>query len=248
MWLNEGFATYAEWLWGEDQDLGTTQEVFDSLYNDTPADDPFWDVVIGDPGIPFLFHAAMYDRGAMTLQVLRNEVGDRDFFRILRAWAQRKAGGNGTTAQFVALAERISGEQLDALFDAWLFTAGKPALTTATMARAPAAGAGAPRTPPAAASLLERMANGSVTPAAVTASCDGFLGGEKATLLWDGLPPPPSPPTAATAMRDWIPHPTVLAGGRAAAGLRSQLNPVEGLWSSLKAVELLTSPARPWPS
>ena len=149
IWLNEGFATYAEWLWGEDHGLGTTQETFDSVYNDIPAGDPFWDVIVGDPGIPFLFHGAVYDRGAMTLQVLRNQVGDRDFFRILRAWATRRAGGNGTTGQFIALAERISGQQLDQLFETWLFTAGKPALPAAATAT------GKLSSPPAA-SLLER--------------------------------------------------------------------------------------------
>jgi aminopeptidase N len=164
MWLNEGFATYAEWLWGEREGLGTTQEVFDFFYNDLPADDPFWDVVIGDPGIPFLFNGAVYVRGAMALQVLRNQVGDRDFFRILRAWAARRAGGNGTTGQFIALAERISGEQLDNLFDAWLFTAGKPtsAVATGTTALAPRTAMGSPRTPSAAASLLQRMSNGAL--------------------------------------------------------------------------------------
>jgi aminopeptidase N len=159
MWLNEGFATYAEWLWSEREGLGTTQEVFDFFYGDIPAGDRFWDVVIGDPGIPFLFHEAVYVRGAMTLQVLRNEVGDRDFFRILRAWAARRAGGNGTTAQFVALAERVSGEQLDGLFRTWLFTAGKPALDAVAATNATAAGA-PDRTPPAAASLRERLSNG----------------------------------------------------------------------------------------
>jgi aminopeptidase N len=48
----------------------------------------------------------------VTLQAPRNEVGDRDFFRILRAWAARKAGGNGTIPQLIRLAERLSGEQL----------------------------------------------------------------------------------------------------------------------------------------
>ena len=166
MWLNEGFATYAEWLWGEREGLGTTQEVFDFLYNDIPADDPFWEVVIGDPGIPFLFNDAVYVRGAMTLQALRNEVGVQDFFRILRAWAARKAGGNGTTGQFIALAERISGEQLDDLFDVWLFTAGKPASAAATAPTALASrtATGKPPTPPAAASLLQRMSNGASRP------------------------------------------------------------------------------------
>jgi aminopeptidase N len=112
-------------------------------------------VVIGDPGIPFLFNGAVYVRGAMTLQVLRNQVGDRDLFRILRAWAARRAGGNGSTAQLLALAERISGEQLDGLFDAWLFTAGKPA---APAAAAAATARATSRTPPAAAGLLRRLA------------------------------------------------------------------------------------------
>ena len=83
----------------------------------------------------------------MTLQVLRNQVGDRDFFRILRAWAARKAGGNGTTGQFIALAERISGEQLDELFDAWLFTAGKPTFGVASATAAATAATAAARPP-----------------------------------------------------------------------------------------------------
>ena len=102
-------------------------------------------------------------RGTGRVDAVDHRVGpgrrvDRDFFRILRAWATRKAGGNGTTGQFVALAERISGERLDGLFDAWLFTAGKPSPAAAT---ATAAG-GAGRTPPAAASLLQRMSKGAL--------------------------------------------------------------------------------------
>ena len=105
---------------------------------------------------------AVYVRGAMTLQALRPQVGDRDFFWILRAWAARKAGGNGTSSQFIALAERISGERLDDLFDVWLFTVGKPtsAAAAGTTALAPGTPTGKPRTPPAAASLLQRMSNG----------------------------------------------------------------------------------------
>ncbi len=128
IWLNEGFATYAEWLWSEHEGQGTPAEIFQATYDEIPADDPFWSVVIGDPGVDLLFDNAVYVRGAMTLQALRDEVGDDAFFRILRRWATTQSGGNGTTDEFIALAERISGTQLDDLFETWLFTGEKPAL------------------------------------------------------------------------------------------------------------------------
>ncbi|MFE3450997.1 M1 family metallopeptidase [Nonomuraea sp. NPDC059194] len=143
IWLNEGFATYAEWMWSEKLGEGTAAEVADFFYNDFPADDPFWQVKPGDPGMADLFHNATYYRGGMTLQALRTEVGDAAFFSIVKAWARKKAHGNAETAEFIALAERISGKQLDALFNTWLFTPGKPA-TSPTGAAAAAKTASAP--------------------------------------------------------------------------------------------------------
>jgi hypothetical protein len=135
IWLNEGFASYAEWLWSESEGLGTAQEIFDFFYNDfIPDDHPWWDITIGDPGPDLLFEFPVYFRGAMTLQVLRNTVGDEAFFRILRVWAQSRAGDNVTTSEFIRLAEKISGQQLDGLFDTWLYTAGKPGLETPSAA------------------------------------------------------------------------------------------------------------------
>ena len=77
IWLNEGFATYAEWLWSGREGLGTAQQIFDFFYNDfIPVDDPWWDIRIGDPGPDQLFEFPVYFRGAMTLHQLRLTVGE----------------------------------------------------------------------------------------------------------------------------------------------------------------------------
>jgi len=135
IWLNEGFATYAEWLWSEHEGFGTAQENFDGNYNSIDEGDPFWDVTIGDPGPAQMFDGAVYVRGAMTLHQLRLAVGDEDFFTILRRWAAEHAGGNVTTDQFIALSEEVSGQDLDDLFQTWLFTPGKPELPSAPTLR-----------------------------------------------------------------------------------------------------------------
>jgi aminopeptidase N len=128
IWLNEGFATYAEWLWADKLGTRTVQASFDEAYA-RAADDEFWQTPPADPGGPAnLFHDPVYDRGAMTLHVLRRDVGEGAFFAILRAWAAEHKYGNADTAAFIALSERVSGEQLDALFDAWLVKPGKPSL------------------------------------------------------------------------------------------------------------------------
>lgn len=140
IWLNEGFATYAEWLWSEREGLATAQENFDGYYDNIPADDPFWTLRIADPGPDRLFDQAVYGRGGMTLHALRLRVGDAVFFRILKSWASTYAGRNVSTEQFVALSERISGQQLDDLFNAWLYTPSKPVLTGAAAAKVASAG------------------------------------------------------------------------------------------------------------
>jgi aminopeptidase N len=127
IWLNEGFASYAEWLWLEREGLSTPQDEFDFVVANAPPE--FWETTIGDPGpaTEDLFDEAVYYRGAMTLQALRTAVGDQAFFDILAEWVASQAGDTVTTDEFIALAEKVSGQELDALFTTWLFTPAKPA-------------------------------------------------------------------------------------------------------------------------
>jgi hypothetical protein len=126
VWLNEGFASYAEWLWSEHEGDMTAEEIFDA-YARTPAGSSGWKIKIGDPGPKHMLDSPVYTRGAMTLHALRKRIGDAAFFRLLRRWTEAHRGQNVSIGQFTALAERISGKQLDTFFRTWLFTPRKPA-------------------------------------------------------------------------------------------------------------------------
>ncbi|MDX2592182.1 M1 family metallopeptidase [Streptomyces sp. WI03-4A] len=141
IWINEGFARYAQWLWSEHEGEGTTQELADYVYDSHPAGDAFWTVRPGDPGPDGQFDIAVYDRGALAIQALRNKVGDRAFFAILKGWPRDHAYGNASVADFRRYAERVSGKRLTALFDTWLFQPVRPAASAARAAALAKAGA-----------------------------------------------------------------------------------------------------------
>jgi aminopeptidase N len=129
IWLNEGFASYAEWLWEAEQwgERSLPRLVFRMNYDHYGKDARFWKVTPGDPGARRrLFHGAVYLRGAMTLHALRMKVGSTKLFRTMRAWATENQHGSATTRDFKLLAERTSGQQLDRFFKAWLYTPEKP--------------------------------------------------------------------------------------------------------------------------
>ena len=116
IWLNEGWATYAEWLWIEESGGPTAQDQFEDVMA-IPADDEFWGAVIADPGPHGLFGAAVYYRGAAALYALRLEIGDKAFSAGTRSWLHRYNDSTATTEDFEAVYEKASGHDLGAFFD-----------------------------------------------------------------------------------------------------------------------------------
>ena len=126
IWLHEGFATFAQWLWDEHVGRRSAHDAFLQQYNRS-ATSSFWSTAPAVlPGAASLFATPVYQRGAMTLQALREKIGDFAFFNLLRAWYAENRDGNVTTADLIAEAEEHANAELDAFFDVWLFRPGKP--------------------------------------------------------------------------------------------------------------------------
>ncbi len=127
IWLNEGFATWTEWYYAERHGGRSAEEIFKRLYRVPASNEKFWDPPSGRPGKPEdLFHTSVYVRGAMALQALRRKIGTRPMLRLLRRWATDHRHGSADIGEFIALAEEISGRNLDPLFRRWLYQRGKP--------------------------------------------------------------------------------------------------------------------------
>ena len=119
VWLNEGFATFAELLWVEDR-YGSgayREEVANRMEVARVAG-------YGPPGVPpadDLFNSSVYQRGSFVLVALRDEIGDDLFFETLRTYLERFTDGAATTNDFISVAEEISGQDLTELFAIWLY-------------------------------------------------------------------------------------------------------------------------------
>lgn len=126
IWLNEGFACYAEWLWSEKAGGITTQGMAESHHVLLRQLDQ--DLLLADPGPDLMFDDRVYKRGALTLHALRRVVGDKTFFAIVKQWASDHAHALGTTEDFIELCQNNTSEDLGPLFERWLYQTALPAL------------------------------------------------------------------------------------------------------------------------
>lgn len=130
IWLNESFATYSEALfmeqfYGEDWYQGKVNYSRDTyLTRSKQSDFPIYDPPEGD-----LFNwGIIYNKGAVVLHMLRQELGDTVFFSILKNYYQKFQFGNASTDDFQAICETVSGRDLDWFFSQWIYNAAYPDL------------------------------------------------------------------------------------------------------------------------
>ncbi|KPL19730.1 MAG: hypothetical protein AMJ92_01990 [candidate division Zixibacteria bacterium SM23_81] len=129
VWLNEGFATYCEALWwqylygevGLQIYMDDMQDYYANWENSTGHRFPIY-----DPPPGYIYSPTEYEKGGCVLHMLRFVVGDSTFFDILRTYGTTYAYANAVTADFQAVCEAESGQDMDWFFDQWIYDQGFP--------------------------------------------------------------------------------------------------------------------------
>lgn len=124
IWLHEGFACYAEWLWSEQSGGPSANEL--ALHHHRQLAGAAQDLLLADPGAHDMFDDRVYKRGALTVHALRGVIGDGPFFDLLRDWTSRYRHGTVVTDDFTGLAANYAEVSLRPLWDAWLYSTRVP--------------------------------------------------------------------------------------------------------------------------
>lgn len=131
VWLSEGFATYSEHLW-TDKRFGwqSAADYVGSSYHQYYIS---WENNVGpqtiyDPAFLEYFYPPSYEKAASVLHMLRLKIGNENFFDLLRLYFNTYKHGNAVTAEFQALAEQVSGQDLDQFFNQWIYGSGTPSV------------------------------------------------------------------------------------------------------------------------
>ena len=119
IWLNEGWATYAEWLWDAAHGGPSVRRSFRDAVGYL-EDEDLWGVDITRPGRDGLFSDPVYVRGGAALYALRQEVGDEAFLQGARRWLSVYDDDAATTADLRHVYEEVAGRSLRGFFVDWL--------------------------------------------------------------------------------------------------------------------------------
>lgn len=126
IWLHEGFACYAEWIWSEEAGVMPTNERARAAWQRLNAGAQ--DILVGDPGPELMFDDRVYKRGALALHALRRRCGDLAFFALLQEWTRSRAHSSVSTPEFILTADRVTGLDSESLLHPWLYEEALPPL------------------------------------------------------------------------------------------------------------------------
>jgi aminopeptidase N len=126
IWLNEGFACYAEWLWSEASGGRSADDCARSHYTRLAAKRQ--DLLLTDPGPDDMFDDRVYKRGALALHALRRVIGDETFFGLLRRWTAENRHSLASTDDFRAAVLAVGGPAGVRTLSAWIDRHELPAL------------------------------------------------------------------------------------------------------------------------
>jgi aminopeptidase N len=129
IWLNEGFATFMEYLWTENH-FGKDAADYERWQNSK-----FWNashnlydkpIVRHDFDDSSEFDGNAYDKGAWVLYMLRNKLGERAFFAALQHYLEVNRGKNVMTSDLVKAIDESTHTSVDQFFEQWVYGAGAP--------------------------------------------------------------------------------------------------------------------------
>jgi aminopeptidase N len=117
IWLKEGAARYAEWLWEE---YSKGAEALETRVRGVYQLQAWSSHELSHPPMDNLYTDAVYDKGGLLFHALRLRVGDDVFFDILQTYLEKYRYGNASSSDFIQICQDISGQNLEEFFDSWL--------------------------------------------------------------------------------------------------------------------------------
>lgn len=132
IWMGEGMATWAPTYYNTTEGFGAnaarSEQTYFTSWNNKAASSADWSIAPGgQTDSAELYSYQTYTRGAQFWAALRVAIGDEPFFALIRQWQTDNGGTSRTGAELMALAEKLSGRDLDAFWSDWILEPGKPA-------------------------------------------------------------------------------------------------------------------------
>jgi aminopeptidase N len=134
LWLNEGFASYAEALWDEHH-LGADEYAYNMMHKGRGAIAGGKDRPVVDRRYSFpmtMFDSRSYPKGAFVLHMLRQRLGDDLFWKCIRRYGTEHRLQSVDTTDFRKTLERETGRSLERFFYDWTERAGNPMIEVNT--------------------------------------------------------------------------------------------------------------------